>query len=372
MVAGGVTSAIHFAQSYDSYLPVLERDRDAVNRSSLVDVAFHAMLMRDVHLEELERYTAEFGVMSYKLFFAAGGEELYPGTSSVDDGFLYKAFREVAKLGRGCLAMAHCENWEVAAMLADELRAAGRTDPAAWTDSRPAMCEEDGIRRALYWAQVTGCPLYIVHCSSGGAPRLIAEARARGIAVTGETCPHYLTVHRDHPAALVAKYNPAIKEQADLEGLWNGLRDGWISTMGSDHIPVRASDKDVTDKDVWSARGGLPGSGTILPVLLSEGVNKGRLSLERVVEVCSANPARTFGLAGRKGAIVPGADADLVLVDMARQVTVSPELLQLDIVLHDGWEFVGWPVMTMLRGQVVMQDGEITAAHGVGRYLRDQ
>jgi dihydropyrimidinase len=370
MVAGGVTSCVHFAQSYDSYVPVLERDRDAVNRSSLIDVAFHAMLMREVHLQELARYHSEFGVMSYKIFFAAGGEELYPGTSAVDDGFLYRAFRAVAQL-EGCIAMAHCENWEVANALADELRREGRTDAAAWSDSRPAFCEEDGIRRALFWAGVTDCPLYIVHCSSRSAPRLVGEAKAAGIDVTGETCPHYLTVHRDHPDALVAKYNPAIKHQSDMDGLWEGLRDGLLSTMGSDHIPVRARDKDLEGKDVWSARGGLPGSGTILPVLLSEGVNKGRISIERVVEVCSHAPARTFGLAGRKGTIAPGADADLVLVDLGRRVTVRPEMLQLDVVLFDGWEFTGWPTLTMVRGQVVMEDGEITAAHGVGRYLRD-
>jgi dihydropyrimidinase len=372
MVAGGVTSCLHFAQSYDSYLPVFARDRAAVNRCSLVDVGFHAMLMEDVHLQELPRYAREFGVSSFKMFFAAGGAELYPGTRAVDDGFLFRAFREIAKLGRGVTAMAHCENWEIANTLAKELRAEGRTDAAAWTDSRPDFCEEEGMRRAVFLAGVNSCPLYIVHCSIAETAQIVAAAESEGLTVVAETCPHYLTVHRDHPLAIHAKYNPAVKEKHDLDALWAGLRSGWISTVGSDHIPVRRKDKDLAGKDVWTARGGLPGSGTILPVLLSEGVNKQRITLERVAEVCSQNPAKVFGLYPRKGTIAPGADADLVLVDLEKTVTVTPEMLHLDFVLYEGWEMKGWPTLTMLRGQVVMEDGEITEEHGVGRYVRDE
>jgi D-hydantoinase len=372
MVAGGVTTCLHFCQSYDSYLPVLERDRDAVNQSSLIDVGFHVMLMEEIHLEELPRYREEFGVVSYKMFFAAGaGVELYPGTRAVDDGFLYRGFREIASLGDGVTAMTHCENWEIVNALTAELQAEGRTDPAAWSDARPDFCEEDAIRRAIFLAGRTGCPLYIVHASTAEAPGLVSQARDQGQAVVAETCPHYLTVHRDHPLALAAKYNPAVKEEHDLEGLWVGLREGSISTLGSDHIPVGAKDKDLTGKDIWTARGCAPGSGTILPVLLSEGVNKQRISIEQVAAVSSQNVAKVFGLWPDKGAVAPGADADLVVVDLDKKVTVAPELFHLDYVLYDGWEMTGWPTLTMVRGQVVMEDGEITAAHGVGRYVRD-
>jgi dihydropyrimidinase len=371
MLAGGVTTCLHFCQSYDSYLPVFERDREAVNRCSLVDVGFHAMLMKEIHLEELPRYHREHGVSSYKLFFAAGGAELYPGTQAVDDGFLYRGFREIAKLGDGVTAMAHCENWEIANALAAELEAEGRTDAAAWSDSRPDFCEEEGIRRAIFLAGLNRCPLYIVHASTAEAAGLVERAAVDGHRVVAETCPHYLTFHRDHPDVIRAKYNPAVKEEHDLDGLWKGLRDGWISTLGSDHIPVRAKDKDLTGKDIWTARGGTPGSGTILPVLLSEGVNRGRLSIEQVAAVSSENVAKVFGLWPRKGAVAPGADADIVLVDLARAVTVTPEQFHLDYVLYDGWQIKGWPTLAMLRGEVAMEDGEITAEHGVGRYVRD-
>ena len=370
MAAGGVTTCLHFCQSYDSYLPVFERDREAVNRCSLIDVGFHAMLMKEIHLEELPRYHREYGVCSYKMFFAAGGAELYPGTQAVDDGFLYRGFREIAKLGDGVTAMAHCENWEIANALAAELQAEGRTDPAAWSDSRPDFCEEEGMRRAIFLAGRTACPLYIVHASIAETSQIVASAREAGQAVVAETCPQYLTVHRDHPLAIQAKYNPAVKLEEDLQAQWAGLREGWISTVGSDHIPVRAKDKDLTGKDIWTARGGVPGSGTILPVLLSEGVNKQRITVEQAAAVSSENVAKVFGLWPHKGAVAPGADADLVLVDLDRDVTVAPELFHLDYVLYDGWQMKGWPTLTMVRGQVVMEEGEITAEHGVGRYVR--
>ena len=367
MIAGGVTTCFHFSESFDSYLSALAHERTVVNRQALLDVGFHAILMKEIHLEELAACHAQFGVLSYKMYFAAGGAEVYPGTLTVDDGYLFTAFRRIADLGPGAVAMTHCENWEIADVLTRELQAAGRNDPAAWTDARPAFCEEDGMRRAIFLAEVTNCPLYIVHSSIGRVADLVATARRAGTDVVAETCPHYLTIHRDHPRALHAKYNPAVKSEADLEGLWQGLRDGWVSTLGSDHIPM----KTIGGTDIWETEGGVPGSGTILPVLLSEGVNKGRITLEKVAAVCSENTARVFGLP-QKGRIAVGADADLVLVDLNKRVTVTPEVLHTDVTLFDGWEMTGWPVVTVLRGNVVFEDGEVRGQHGVGRYVRDR
>jgi dihydropyrimidinase len=158
-----------------------------------------------------------------------------------------------------------------------------------------------------------------------------------------------------------------VKSEDDMEALWKGLRDGWISTVGSDHIPM----KEIGGPDIRSTEGGLPGSGTILPVLLSEGVNKGRLTIERVVEVCCTAPARTFGLSPRKGVLVPGADADVVLVDLDKRVTFHHDMIHQPVALYDGWEFRGWPVLTMLRGEVVASDGEVVGRPGVGQYVRE-
>jgi dihydropyrimidinase len=128
--------------------------------------------------------------------------------------------------------------------------------------------------------------------------------------------------------------------------------------------------KTIGGRDIWETEGGVPGSGTILPVLLSEGVNKGRISLEKVAQVCSENTARVFGIP-QKGRISVGADADLVLVDLHKRVTVTPEVLHTDVTLFDGWEMTGWPVMTVLRGNVIFEDGEVRRQHRVGRYVRE-
>jgi len=367
MAAGGVTTCFHFAQATESYHPVFAEAADVVRDHALIDVGFHAILMLEQHVAEIPEYAAQYGVRSFKMYMAAKGAQLYPGTLAVDDGLVYRALGAIRDLGPPAIAQVHAENWEIAWALTAELQRAGRRDPAAWTDARPALCEEETMRRAIFLAGQQRCPLYVVHASIGQTGRLVAEARASGVDVVAETCPHYLTVHKDHPLALLAKYNPAVKEAHDCEGLWDGLRDGLISTVGSDHIPVRAVDKDPTGKDIWTARGGLPGSGTILPVLLSEGVHKGRLTLEQVAAVTSYNAARCFGLYPRKGLIAVGADADLVLVDLEREVVLRPEMLQLDFALYDGWTFHGWPELTMVRGEVVVEHGMVVGQPGRAR-----
>ena len=372
MAAGGVTTCLHFAQATDSYHDVLPAVPATVRESSLIDVGCHAIIMIDQHVAEVPEYAARYDVRSFKMYMAARGAELYPGTLSVDDGIVYRALGAIRELGPPAIAQVHAENWEVAWALAEQLQREGRTDPAAWTDSRPAFCEEDAMRRAIFLARQQRCPLYVVHCSIGQTPRVVAEARASGVDMIAETCPQYLLVHKEHELALYAKYNPAIKEAHDCEGLWEGLRDGLISTVGSDHIPVRAVDKDATGKNIWTVRGGVPGSGTILPVLLSEGYAKGRLTLEQVAAVTSYNSARIFGLLPRKGQIAVGADADLVLVDLAREEVMQPEQFALDWALFAGWTFRGWPELTMVRGAVVFEDGEIVGRPGTGRYVHDR
>ncbi len=227
------------------------------------------------------------------------------------------------------------------------------------------------MRRAIFLARQQDCPLYIVHCPVGTTAQIIAEGRAQGATVYAETGPHYLTIYREHERAFYTKYNPSIQRQEDAEGLWRGLIDGNISALGSDHIPVRAKDKDATGKTIWTIRGGVPGSGSILPVALTHGYHKRGMPLERIVEVTSTNAAKLFGLYPRKGTIAVGSDADLVLVDLEREVRLRPNLLKLDWTLHDGWDFKGWPVMTMVRGQIVMEDGEIVGQPGTGRYVQD-
>ncbi len=371
LIAGGITSALVFTEApHRSYHDVLPDRIAAIGQSSYCDLALHPMIQSLAHADEIVSIAERFGVRSFKLYFAGGGRELYPETFAVDDGVMFAAFRAIAQIGSPALAMVHAENWEVAAMLQRSLEAAGRTDAAAWSESKPAFVEEEPVRRAAFYARQAGCPLYVVHVSSGPGARAIGELAAAGQAVTGESCPHYLAIDCHDERAVLAKYNPSVKEASDREALWAALGSGVLQCVGSDHIPLRWADKQAGGFDtIWTARGGVPGGATILPLLLRDGYHAGRLSLPQIAAISSANPARLFGLSARKGAIAPGYDADLVLVDLDRTLTFDPALLQVDFSLFTGEAWRGWPVATFIGGQRVMQDGEIVGQPGIGRYL---
>lgn len=370
LALGGTTTAFDFLGNVDqSYLEHGPFVIEQIEKRSYVDVALHAMLNTEQQVREIERCASEIGLTSFKMFFSnRGSQQIYARTRSIEDGLVYRALTNIARLGPRGTALFHAENWEVPRQLRAELEAAGRTDPAAWTESRPNFCEVDGMQQVARFAADTGARVYAVHLSTREAPSILRESRGRGIDFYGETCPHYLSVHKDDPRAKLAKYNPAIKRSEDVEALWEAVIDGTIDCMGTDHIAVRLKDKDL-DKNIWECRAGVPGSGTILPFLISEGHSRRGLSLERVAAMASYNAARIFGLYPRKGAIAIGSDADIVVSKLDRTVTVKPEMLDLDFTLFDGQEFTGWPEMTIQRGNILARDGKLLAKEGQGRYI---
>ena len=182
-----------------------------------------------------------------------------------------------------------------------------------------------------------------------------------------ETCPHYLT-HTTEFSSVKGKVVPPLRSKLDLQSMWYGLRNGIIDTVGTDHVANTLSLK-LGKRDLWTALSGFPGMGTMLPVLLSEGVNKDRITLERLVEITSYNTARAFDMYPSKGTIMNGSDADLTVIDLEMQKTVTPDLLlsSSDYTIYDGWKLTGWPVTTIVRGMIVVNDGlvdEKTLGHG--------
>ena len=185
-----------------------------------------------------------------------------------------------------------------------------------------------------------------------------------------ETCPQYLT-HTVDFDSIKGKVVPPIRSKSDVQSVWSALKNGIIDTVGTDHVANRL-DMKMGKGDLWSALAGFPGIATMLPVLFDQGVNKDRISIERVAEVTSYNTARIFGMYPQKGTIQEGSDADLVVVDMDFEQKVTPELLQShsDYTIYDGWKLKGWPVLTMVRGRVVMEGGQVAAdALGHGRFV---
>jgi len=368
-VTGGVTTLLPFVITRGSYVEVLPEMQKAVAAGSLVDMVFHAIITREAQIEEIPRLAHEFGVRSFKTFMAYKGREISPsGIQGMGDDQIFSVFRQVAKI-LGAIAIVHCENMEVIELHQQPFIAANRQDTAAWSDARPVFGELEAIRRMVAFAEAVGIELLIPHMGVGlGSELLRQKAWGRGRVAT-ETCPHYLLFDKDTDRGVMGKVNPPLRSVEHVEALWQRLVDGTVDVLGSDHCPFT---KAVKGTDLWSARAGITaGSAMILPVLLTEGMRRGRLGIQRVVELTSANAARLFGLYPRKGALEVGSDADLVIVDLDREVKVDLRTLNsvVDFSPYEGWVARGWADTTIAGGQVVYEKGEVVAERPRGRYL---
>lgn len=365
---GGTTSVFYILIHGGAYEPEVRRHLAAIEDASFVDVGLHLTLMTDEHVAELERL-GELGVTSFKFYMSFRGEEgAYLGVEGADDGVFYSVLEGVGRLG-GVLAV-HPENIEVVWRLRDRVRGAGRADLKAWGLSRPQFTEAEAVVRAAYLASQTGTEVYMVHLSGSQALDALRLGRSafRGPGLYGETCPHFLTHHEDMPLGPLGKVNPPLRAAADNEALWEGIADGSIDTVGSDHVARRRAAKGGT---IWEASAGFPGMATILPVLLSEGHHKRGVPLQRVAAVSSYNPARIFGVGHRKGDVRVGLDADLAVVDLAWSQPADAGRLGTfaDYSLYEDWDLQGWPRLTYLRGRLVQRDGVCTDDTPAGVYL---
>lgn len=366
---GGVTTVLYILIESGSYLEALARHDEVASRSAHVDYGYHLTLMSDSHIAELARLRDEWEVRSYKYYMSFRGDEgAYMGVSGTDDGAFYTILEAVSAIGG--ILMVHPENIEVVWRLRDKVKASGADDLAAWDASRPAFVEAEALHRAAVLASQTGCPLYFVHVSSGDALDALRVARARypDLPLVGETCPHYLTHSSSSPVGVMGKVNPPLRPERDVEAIRAALADGTIDTIGSDHVGRRRSAK---QGDIWRASAGFPGMPTLLPVALSYGYHRLSLPLERIAELTSLNPARTFGLADRKGRILPGFDADLAIVDLQASRRPSADDLGTwsDYSLYETEELRGWPVHTLVRGELVVRSGELIGRPGFGERL---
>ncbi len=378
--AGGVTTAIlmlkrknlppHLA-ARSSYLEIFDEFVEIVETHCLIDMAFRPYPMTPQQIREIPDCVSRLGARGFKfiMHFRAGTLEAeMSGAHALDDGTLLDAFRHVGRAGG--IVCVHAENQDIIDFHALQLERAGRDDLTAWAESRPTVSELEAIQRVSLLADEAECPLYIVHVTASESVDFIAEARQKGRQIRAETCPHYLTLLKTDPGGKLAKTKPPIRDEISRERLWWALREGVIDCVSSDHMPSRRLERE--SESIWSCQWGFPAVETMLPLLLSEGVHKGRLSLERIAEVTSLNPARIFGLYPQKGHLGLGADADLVIVDLERRARVRQKAFpsSSDFSLYEGWELTGWPVLTMVRGRVVMRDGDIVAKPGGGNYVR--
>jgi dihydropyrimidinase/dihydroorotase len=343
-------------------------------RMSAIDFFLTPIVSTEEHVEEIPALAREHGITSYKIHLQMQGpwKPAWPHYA-FDDGTIYAAFEAVAGLGAPAIALLHCENWEIARVLENRLKAAGRTDMGAWDDRSPWITEAGHARTYLYYARFLGCPVYIVHATTEETLAEIDKAKAEGAVVYSEVGAHYLVLHKD-----AWKINVPLRDRSTHETLWRALAAGAIDCIGSDHVAHTRTREAMETGNVWTTISGFPSRVEgMLPMMLSEGVNKGRITIERLAQVASENPARIFGLYPKKGAILPGSDADLVVIDLKRRAKITKEILHTVTPwsIYEGWDVTGWPVLTIVRGRIVAEwpEGEPRARISnlrIGEYQR--
>ena len=366
---GGVTSVISFYRTKD-FLTDFEAMQAKAEAQSAIDFSFHLGLTSVPHVDGLAECYERFGVSSYKMYMMYKGQAgLAKGFTDIDDGLLFAAMREAAALPGAVLGV-HCENVEVIPYLRDPLRAAGRDDLAAWDEQSPDFLEAENVHRVCYFARKTGCAVNIVHLSSREALEEVRRHRAaREAPIYIETCPHFLFIDKFDAAGTLGKVNPPLRQQDDIDALWEGVLDGSVTTVGTDHVPRK---RETKEKGIWASSNGFPGVATMLPILIEAGYHQRDVPIERIVEVASGASARLYHMAG-KGGLAPGMDADIAIVDPDLEKQVDPDALGsfADYSPFEGRKLRGWPTMTLSRGRVFMEDGVLTeeVQDGAGRYL---
>ncbi|HUY99539.1 MAG TPA: amidohydrolase family protein [Thermomicrobiaceae bacterium] len=363
-LAGGITTVgnMTFLRADELPLDALAREGELAGELAASDVILHPVLVdpRPVVRDQIP-LLRERGHNSIKFFMSM----------PAFDQQVLAYLEATARAGEaGMITMIHCEDLAIIEWSTQRLLAAERRSIRHYPESRPVISEVVATERAVAFAAATGAPVYVVHLSSSAALDVCRRAQSRGLPVYVETRPLYLHLTRERfEEADGGKYvgQPPLRDPADVADLWVGLQQGALHVVGSDHAPWKLADKTDPAHGVDDVRPGVENLETQLAMLYSEGVRTGRLSLERLVEVTSTNAAKLFGLYPRKGTIAVGSDADLVILDPRLTRTVgAPRHSRADYSVYAGWSVTGWPVLTVRRGQVVYEDGQVLARPGSG------
>jgi dihydropyrimidinase len=392
---GGTTTVMDFVV-LDSPLPQREgagvRDGDfkySVDlwmkkaQKAAIDYSFHMNLTQfNENIAKQIPSLREMGIQTLKVFTA------YNGRLRIDDGSIFKAM-QIAR-DNGMLVMAHCENGDVIETLTEQALAAGHTSPEWHALTRPGWGAVEAGLRVAGMASAADASVYIVHMNAGGEVDMLKYARERGVKVMGETCPQYLFFTIDDlrkPDGAKWICSPPMRTKDDNARLWEGLSEGILQTVGTDHCPfffdgtrpiiyegseIAIPGKELGKDDFTKIPNGLPGIQDRMPVLWTQGVGTGRITANQFVAYMSTNPAKIFGLYPRKGALMEGSDADIVIWDAEKKVKygVAMSHQRTDYNLYEGWELTGYPEKVFLRGQLIVDGDEWKGKRGMGRFLK--
>lgn len=380
---GGTTTVIDFvSQDYPSLKQCVDAWHKKADAKAAIDFGFHMNITGltkqvEQELEDLE----DEGITSLKVFTA------YNNRLRLEDRDIFKLLRIARDLGY--LTMLHAENGDVIDQLVSEAIAEGKTAPIMHARTRPAWGAVEAALRGAALAAAAGAPLYLVHMNTAGEVDQLRYVRSKGLEIYGETCPQYLFFTEEalnRPDAAKWICSPPLRTEADQLGLWEGLKDGTIQVISTDHCPffydgrkpihyegspIAIPGKELGKQSFHLVPNGVPGVGDRLSVLWTYGVGKKRITPQQFVQLTSTNPARLFGLYPRKGCLAPGSDADLVIWDPAKKVTYGLEWAQhrTDYNLYEGWQLTGFPEVVFLRGNPIVQNHQWQGRAGMGNYL---
>lgn len=359
--AGGVTTIVNYLKilrhrpAQESYEKIFDEVFTAIDTTSAIDIALHCVLSTREHAAEIPLY-ARRGVPSFKFYLGYKGSEkaLKRGAVAVDDGIIFSGFSEAAAVGEPALACIHAENEEVVRVFEAKIPDKSRATFLDWANSRPNLVEGESVSRACYFATVCGAPLYLVHLSSKEGLAIAKAARQTAPKpIYVETCAHYLTLTKEDGNRLpgaTAKVIPPLRERESVEAYWEGIRDGSVNCVGTDHCALRMEQK----RHVWEGDPAFPGMETLVPLMLTEGQRRG-IPLERITEVCATNAAKIFALYPRKGTLRIGSDGDVAVVDLAARERIRADRLHgmSDFTPWEGREVTAAVEATWLRGRLI-------------------
>jgi allantoinase len=365
---GGVTMVIDMPLCIPATvsLETFEEKKEVAMKKFLIDFALYGGAVPG-NVDEIPKM-AKAGAIGFKAMMAGSVPGFF---EMLDDGMLVDAFKTIADCG-SVIAL-HAENDAIINYLEKKFKTAGRKDILAFFESRPVMQEVEAISRAIMLAQETKCHLHIIHVSCPQGIDLIYQKKVGGQRITCETGPQYLILSEDDMVRLgpYIKFAPPVRSKPETEKLWHQLAEGKIETLGSDHGPHPKENKEMGWENIWNAGNGALAVETILPLMLSEGVNKNRISIQRLVSVLCENPAKIFGIYPQKGTIQVGSDADLVIADMNKEHVIEAAKLhsKQKHTPFEGLKVKGMPILTMVRGEVIVKDGQVMGKPGYGKFI---
>lgn len=378
---GGITTMMRMLRLKNSFKKSLQDQLEASSKSHFVDYTIHASIFSTEQIEEMD-YCVQNGITSFKIYMNLGGEvghvymDMPPYTSKLEEAvvdvtneIVESTVKKAASLG--CPVLVHAEDYESCACGIKTAKEKKQDGLSAWSKSRSPDFEAKAIKTICKYGRDYSCVIYFVHIGSEAALKQILEEKNKGTKIFVETCPHYLTLSHENQIGYLAKVMPPIRTKKDNEIIWNALSNNLIDTIGTDHVANQIKLK-LGGENVWDALAGFPGIGTFLPLLLGEGVNKNRISLEQLVKLSSLNASKIFDMFPKKGILEKGSDADITMIDLKREKKVSSELFGgfSDYIVYEGMNLKGWPVKTIVRGQIVADNFEVVGKLGHGEFVK--